>query len=177
MNAHPKLKCAIVILYVMVFLVYGQTNNLSDAQVIEKAAALLGEREFPNLEMLSINKRMEAQWHPQHGASIWINSRKNDSIDVIVSLAFLAPPDYESYGKGKSNSHVTEKFIAQINKKFSNNIPLTNFIRKDLIVILEYADGDNVIFDGYYTDIRKNLYWWRRELDPTTNPRERFYRR
>jgi hypothetical protein len=159
----------------MAFLAYGQMSvGLSDKQVIEKAVLLL--RHY-DTTVLDINRLMTAKWHQNGGYAVIYSLEDDESkpIDVYIVLSFTDPPPYESYTQGGPDSRIVERFMAQINKKLSNNIPLINFIRKDLIVTLEYADGSKIIFDAYYTDIRKSLPFWRKEFDPKTGPMFRYY--
>jgi len=172
-----ELKCGIITFLIMAFLVYGQMGyNLSDAEVIKKAELALKRYPVRDTAELDINRLMRAIWH-QNGAYLIIYSFEDDRykpVDVYISLPFIVPP-YRSYWEGGPKSHIVEKFMKQINEKLSNKIPLINFIQKDLIVILEYADGSKVIFDAYYTGIRKSLPFWRREFDPKTDPMYRYY--
>ena len=110
-------------------------------------------------DIQNINKLVFARWQ-QVSSSIMIiplDDKGNWILDDAIGLSFAGPPSYDLYGKGNSKADVVEKFMEQINEKRSNNIVLKNFIQKDLIVTLEFADGSKVVFDGYYKEIEENL--------------------
>jgi|GEM_PF-3870339 len=113
---------------------------------------------FSDRELL-INKPVFAQWH-QLGASLMIIPLDDNGewlldeyIDLSLNLDFNAPPNYDSYGKNGSNSHFVEDLIEQINEKHSNGDVLKSFIRKDLIITLEFSDDSTIVFDRYYKEV------------------------
>jgi len=175
MNKHFRLMCSIIILCAMVFLVYGQTKAaLTDKQVIEQVVIRLKTTTltFRDYEILNINKLVNVNWR-QNGASIYFSAYDDNGVWLTrifdttnkegISFDFIDPPNYDSDWSDKIGP-----FMKQINRKFSNKIPLVNFIQKDLIATFEYADGSKVIFDVYYAAIQYKLLWWRKELaDPT----------
>jgi len=185
MIKHFMLICIIAAFSAMASSVYSQQNEKSsnrhgihqtDAQIIKKAILVLKEQLFRDREILNINMRVKAQWH-QNGASIVILPLDNngvwfqDGLVYYIGMRFDGPPEYDLYARGGCRSYIVENFMEQINKKNSDSTSLINFIQKDLIITLEYADGSKVIFDAYYTDIGKNLPFWRKEFDPgNTNP-------
>lgn len=152
-----------VIICISLGVSYGNDAYQKDARIIENAILELKKQyAFQDREILNIKKYVKAQWHP-NGAHIFIillndrgKRKKDESLDLI-ELSFDGPPGYDFYWRGGSKSHTVEKFIKQINEKHSNSTLLINFIQKDLIVTLEFADGDKVVFAEYYNDIKENL--------------------
>jgi hypothetical protein len=93
-------------------------------------------------EILNINRLTKAIWHP-HGAMMKIFLYDGDEFDFI-NIPFHN--HYESYGSGGRFSHFTEEFMAQINKKYSEGVPLINYVQKGGVVTLLYADSSKVMF-------------------------------
>ncbi|MDR2728814.1 MAG: hypothetical protein LBB56_06755 [Chitinispirillales bacterium] len=156
---------------------YGNDVHQTDGKIIEKAMLeLKKEQAFRDRAILNINKLVKAQW-PSNVACICMlivllddkGELEEDTEVKFIDLLFDGPPDYDFYGDGGPKSRIVEKFMTQINKKRSKRIPLINFIQKDLIVTLEFADGDKVIFDGYYNSIKENLAYWYRKFNTTLN--------
>jgi hypothetical protein len=124
---------------------------------------------FKDTVILNINRPVRAQWFPGACSCVMIillddkgELEENAEVESIeLLLEDIQGPDYASYGPVGSKSHITEKFMEQINKKHSNIIPLISFIRKDLIVTLEFADGDKVVFEGYYNEMKD---WYHRKF-------------
>ena len=81
----------------------------------------------------------------------------DDYIEKNSSLIFDGPPDYDKYGETGSKAYFVEEFMEQINEKRLNGVVPNNFIQKDLIVRLEFADGSKVVFDRYYTELEQFL--------------------
>ncbi|MCL2182601.1 MAG: hypothetical protein FWB85_03930 [Chitinispirillia bacterium] len=136
------------------------------AQIVEKAVVTLKRFYHRDREILDINRLVSAYWHQSGGYACITSPKEDDGTNMLdIVLSFVEPP-YYVYMRGGRKFYITETFMNQINKKRSNNIPLKNFIRKDLIITFEFADGDKVVFREYYDDIRRNLPFWREELDP-----------
>ena len=149
-----------LLLVVSVFLIvciysgasYGNDVRQTDVQISEELMLRMKKLHmYEDRETLNINRLVKAVWH-QNGASIVIITLddKGNSDDADKDFIYLWFHHYhEGYGYGGRKSHIGEKFIKQINNKLSKGVPLINFIQKDLIVTLEYADGDTVVFDAY----------------------------
>jgi len=139
----------------------------TDAEIIERAVSILKEDNFMDKKILNINRLVRAEWSSSalgcecmHIVLLNNIGELEDSTKFeYINLEFETPP-YDAYGRYGTKTHIVEKFIEQINKKFLKRIPLMNFIQKDLIVTLEFADSDKVIFDAYYNDIKESLSFW-----------------
>ena len=132
---------------------YGNDAHKTDAQIMEEMILEIKKLHmYEDRETLNINEFVKTIWY-QNGASIVIIPLDSNALfEKRIHLLFHYI--FEGYGRGGRKSHTGERFIKQINKKLSEGIPLINFIQKDLIATFEYADGDKVIFDAYYNEIK-----------------------
>jgi hypothetical protein len=141
-----------ILIYVCSGVSYGDDIHQTDAQIVEEMILKIKKLGmYEDREQLNINKIVKAQW--SNSASVVIAPLDTNAVyEKYVYLIFHYI--YESYGRGGRKSCIIEEFMEQINKKRSKRIPLINFIQKDLVATFEYADGDKVVFDAYYNEIK-----------------------
>jgi len=145
-------------------------KNIQTPLSVDEIVSELKKRHALNdREILNINKHVFAQWYPM-GSSMMIIPLGDDEewlLDDYISLHFDGPPNYDSYGKGGKNSGFVEIFLHDVNKKYSDNIFLKNFLQHDLIVSLEFSDDSVVVFDRFYMEIEENLIDFHNILNET----------
>jgi hypothetical protein len=160
----------------------GQTED----QIIEKAIIAIKRGVLPDMEILNINRPVMIQWvNCACGGCVWIAPLddkgewgEDEEAYESITLQFTDSPytpAYERYSMRGPKSQIVEKFMEQVNKKHSQKIPLINFIQKDLIVTLEFADGDKVVLDAYYEGIKEDFIFWTHQFNPA-NPKPVFDR-
>ena len=148
-------------------------TSLTDAQFIEKALPALTRGSYSDMEVLNINKFLKIYQLPcACGGCVKViisdasGERDNNDAYKNMGMSFGGEP-YNEYSHHGSKSYAVEEFIEQTDDKREDGILLKNFIRKDRIITLEYADGSKVVFDVFYKGITENLDYWRKRLIPS----------
>ena len=120
--------------------------------------------EFRDKELSAINKPVLAVWF-QSGCHVMIipvddkgGYLLEDYFSLDMNLDFHYPGGYDAYYRYGAKADIyVEKFIENVNEKHENGTILKKFIRRDLVVTLEYSDGSEIIFDRYYKEIEENM--------------------
>ena len=136
-----------------------ENNPVNTEEEIEKIIEEMQTKYYKKDEEKSdINELAKALWSIQGGGLLIVTMVKEEDEYVVTNIIDLyesGRDDYtekiaDEYQPHGSEIAYSERFIELFNNKLEKEIPLISYKNKDLIISFEFADGDTIVFNGFY---------------------------